>query len=121
MSFGHAKGTAVVNKSVMKIFRVLFSCLLTGAILVFFPEDLKFQSTSDRTNFQGRYIIRHPFVQEDSAKQYCSDIPGSYRRAYLKYQLELSRRRKINAQTLADLTGWNIQEIRQKIAEYNSK
>ena len=86
-----------------------------------FPEDLKFQSTSDRTNFQGRYVIRHPFVQEDSAKQYCSRTPGSYRRAYLRYQLELSRRRKINAQTLSDLTGWNIQEIRQKIAKYNSK
>ena len=26
-----------------------------------FPEDLFFQETGDRTNFQGRYIIRHPW------------------------------------------------------------
>src|SRR5262249_6303517 len=27
-----------------------------------FPEDLMFQETSDRSNFQGRYVIRHPFT-----------------------------------------------------------
>ena len=26
-----------------------------------FPEDLVFQETSDRTNFQGRYILQHPY------------------------------------------------------------
>src|SRR5439155_23311214 len=25
-----------------------------------FPEDLVFQETADRTNFQGRYVLRHP-------------------------------------------------------------
>ena len=25
-----------------------------------FPEDLTFQETADRTNFQGRYVLRHP-------------------------------------------------------------
>ena len=29
-----------------------------------FPEDLKFQQTGDRSNFQGRYIVRHPFMGE---------------------------------------------------------
>ncbi|MEO1006248.1 MAG: hypothetical protein AAFW67_10445, partial [Cyanobacteria bacterium J06638_38] len=82
------------------------------------PEDLKFQLTSDRSNFQGRYIIRHSFIREP-AKQYCTETSGSFRRAYLRYQLELSRRQNTDAQTLADLTGWNILDIRQKMAEYN--
>ena len=27
-----------------------------------FPEDLVFQETADRTNFQGRYVLRHPWT-----------------------------------------------------------
>ena len=27
-----------------------------------FPEDLVFQETGDRTNFQGRYVLRHPWT-----------------------------------------------------------
>ena len=30
-----------------------------------FPEDLVFQQTNDRENFQGRYVIRHPWVGKD--------------------------------------------------------
>ena len=26
-----------------------------------FPEDLMFQETGDRSNFQGRYVLRHPW------------------------------------------------------------
>ncbi len=29
-----------------------------------FPEDLVFQETGDRTNFQGRYVLRHPWTGE---------------------------------------------------------
>ena len=29
-----------------------------------FPEDLKFHQTGDKTNFQGRYIMRHPYKGE---------------------------------------------------------
>jgi hypothetical protein len=29
-----------------------------------FPEDLVFQSTGDRANFQARYILRHPWTGE---------------------------------------------------------
>jgi len=29
-----------------------------------FPEDLKFKTTGDRKNFQGRYILRHAFDGE---------------------------------------------------------
>lgn len=38
-----------------------------------FPEDLRFQVTSNQENFQGRYILRHPFTGEikcDAGKEY---------------------------------------------------
>ena len=27
-----------------------------------FPEDLRFQTTGDRTNYQVRYVLQHPFT-----------------------------------------------------------
>jgi len=68
-----------------------------------FPEDLKFQSTGDRTNFQGRYIVRHPYT----GKMSCS--------AANKYQRGVATRQEQEAQNLASLTGWNIKNIRDKI------
>ena len=68
-----------------------------------FPEDLKFQSTSDRSNFQGRYVIRHPFMGDMT----CS--------AASNYQQEVIKRQEREAQNLARLTGWDINDIRNKI------
>ena len=31
-----------------------------------FPEDLAFVETKDRTNFQGRYVLHHPWQGEAS-------------------------------------------------------
>ena len=68
-----------------------------------FPEDLVFQETADRGNFQGRYVLRHPWK-------------GSAECAGAKTYLEetLPKRQKAEAQTLANLTGWNLQEIHRK-------
>ncbi len=74
-----------------------------------FPEDLKFQSTSDRTNFQGRYIVRHPYTGEMS----CS--------AAKQYQRGVATRQEQEAQNLASLTGWNINDIRDKITFVEAK
>ena len=74
-----------------------------------FPEDLKFQSTSDRSNFQGRYVIRHPFMGELTC------------RAASDYQQGLARRQETEAQNLARLTGWDIQDIREKITFVQSE
>ncbi|NEO16366.1 MULTISPECIES: DUF2330 domain-containing protein [unclassified Moorena] len=68
-----------------------------------FPEDLMFQETSNRELFQGRYILRHPFTGEMSC------------RAGVDYQQSLNRRLQQEAKTLAELTGWDIDEIRNKI------
>ncbi|AFY36305.1 DUF2330 domain-containing protein [Calothrix sp. PCC 7507] len=68
-----------------------------------FPEDPTFQATSNRESFQGRYILQHPFSGELNCP------------AGREYKRTLSRRFEQEAQTLARLTNWNIQDIRQKM------
>ncbi len=67
-----------------------------------FPEDLVFQETGDRQNYQGRYVIRHPWKSTSSC-----DIS--------QYEAEVRERQEHEAQTLANLTGWDITDIRDKI------
>lgn len=66
-----------------------------------FPEDLVFQETTDRSNFQARYILRHPWNGTD-------DCPAA-----TAYRHQLRERHEKEAQTLANLTGWQISEIRK--------
>ena len=68
-----------------------------------FPEDLIFQETAQRDSFQGRYILQHPFT----GKVKCS--------AGRRYKSSLKRRFEQEAQNLASLTNWNIQDIRRKM------
>ena len=68
-----------------------------------FPEDLVFQETSDRQNFQGRYVLRHPWQGEpkcDAGKRYLAELP---------------ERQDKEAQTLASLTGGDIAKIRERM------
>jgi len=67
-----------------------------------FPEDLVFQETGDRQNFQGRYVVRHPWKGESSC-----DLTA--------YNEATRQRQEREAQQLASLTGWDIDEIRAKI------
>jgi hypothetical protein len=68
-----------------------------------FPEDLQFHETSNRQPFQGRYVIRHPYQGEMN----CS--------AAQVYKKSVRERQEKEAQTLAQLTGWDIKKIRSKI------
>ena len=68
-----------------------------------FPEDLVFQETADRQNFQGRYVLRHPWTGQATCEQ-----------AY-HYRASLSARQEKEAQNLAHLTGWNVDQVRRKI------
>ena len=67
-----------------------------------FPEDLMFQETGDRQNFQGRYVVRHAFEGEATC-----DMSN--------YEAQLRERHEREAQQLANLTGWDIDDIRGKI------
>ena len=68
-----------------------------------FPDDLVFQTTGDRTNFQARYVLHHPF----SGSIDC-DAGREYRRS-------VARRQEKEAQNLANLTGWSIENVRRKM------
>ncbi|MBH8564478.1 DUF2330 domain-containing protein [Nostoc sp. CENA67] len=68
-----------------------------------FPEDPIFQQTSNRESFQGRYILQHPFTGELKCQ------------AGREYKRSLPKRFEQEAQTLARLTSWNIQNIRKKM------
>jgi hypothetical protein len=70
-----------------------------------FPEDLMFQETSNRDSFQGRYVLRHAFTGEatcQEGRRYVRSLPQRYEK---------------EAQTLARLTGWNIDDIRKKLPQ----
>jgi hypothetical protein len=59
-----------------------------------FPEDLALMETPDRGNFQGRYILQHPWRGNASCE------------AADKYRASLPARFQKEARTLAELTGW---------------
>lgn len=68
-----------------------------------FPEDLRFQNTANQQLFQGRYVIRHPFrgkIACDAGRDYIQQV---------------RQRQEKEAQTLASLTGWDLQKIKSKI------
>ena len=69
------------------------------------PEDLVFQETADRQNFQARYVLRHPWKGDAGS---CAAAPA--------YFEDLARRQEREAQTLASLTGWDVNVIRAKMA-----
>jgi hypothetical protein len=69
-----------------------------------FPEDLVFQETGDQQNFQGRYVLQHPWKGTLDACPAAAD-----------YFEKLRQRRETQAETLAALTGWDIDSIRAKL------
>jgi len=71
-----------------------------------FPDDLVFQETGNTENFQGRYVLRHPWTGHTGcpmAEQYAK---------------QLRDRQEQEAQTLASLTGWDLGEIWEKVGLY---
>ncbi len=68
-----------------------------------FPEDLMFQETGNQENFQGRYVMNHPFKGNLSCD------------AGKKYQQTLRSRFEREAGNLANLTGWSIRDIYSKM------
>lgn len=73
-----------------------------------FPQDLMFQETPDKKNFQGRYILTHP-------------APGDLSCAAGKqYKQTLTTRRQQEVNTLASLTGWETRAYTNYLYEYGS-
>ena len=68
-----------------------------------FPEDLKFKTTGNRQNFQGRYILRHAYDGE-------MNCPAAD-----EYKRQVNERKETEIKTLANLTGWETGDIRRDI------
>jgi hypothetical protein len=69
-----------------------------------FPEDIVFMETKDRSNFQGRYVQRHPWQGQASCE------------AANAYRSKLPARFAVEAKNLEDLTGWNRTDITGRMA-----
>ncbi|MEO8190309.1 MAG: DUF2330 domain-containing protein [Acidobacteriota bacterium] len=67
-----------------------------------FPEDLAFQETADRQNFQARYVMHHPYAGAISCD--ASDYRDSVR-----------TRRENEAKNVIALTGWSPDEVRRSM------
>jgi hypothetical protein len=70
-----------------------------------FPEDIVLLETKDRGNFQGRYIMRHPW-KGDAACQAATD-----------YRASLPARFAGEAEKLSELTGWAPKTIAARMAK----
>jgi hypothetical protein len=68
-----------------------------------FPEDLNFQETQDQENYQARYVMHRPW---DGSPTACEGARN--------YFEELNKRKAGEAETLADLTGWNLADVIKK-------
>ena len=68
-----------------------------------FPEDLVFQETGDRQNFQARYVLHHPWNGSSDCE------------AASNYKQSLRERQEREARNLASLTGWSVEDVRRKM------
>ena len=69
-----------------------------------FPEDLALLETSDRSNFQGRYVLHHPWTGNTGCE------------AGARYRAALPARFQKEADNLAGLTGWDLADIQARMA-----
>ncbi|MGP6087646.1 DUF2330 domain-containing protein [Antarctobacter jejuensis] len=69
------------------------------------PEDVMFVETRDRRNFQGRYVMNHPFEGDMT----CDAAEG--------YVLQTRNRFRDEARTIARLTGWDEAEVLEKVRD----
>jgi hypothetical protein len=69
-----------------------------------FPEDIAFEETADQENFQGRYVLRHPWRGAGNclaAQNYRAQLPAAFAR---------------QAENVIALTGWARPEVEAKMA-----
>jgi len=64
-----------------------------------FPEDLRLKTTRDRSSFQARYVLRHPYLDPVQ----CEEASAYFR--------EVVRRRGEEVEELAELTGWSREAV----------
>ena len=65
-----------------------------------FPQDLVFQETSNKAQFQCRYILNHPAAYVDNCTEWS------------EYQDQKIQKRRKELKELASLTGWDVSRYR---------
>ena len=70
-----------------------------------FPQDLSFQVTPNKTNYQARYVMTHPATGDMSCHE------GQ------KYLLDLGVRQQLEKKELAHITGWDVNKY-PRFADY---
>ncbi len=75
----------------------------------YFPQDLQFQETPNKENYQARYITTHPAAGDLSC------IEGQ------RYLYELTRRRQKEVQNVVALAGWKSSQYNAYMNEYVNK
>lgn len=70
-----------------------------------FPQDLFFQETPARENFQGRYVLHRPATGSLDCE------------AAKEYYFNLGKRRERELQQLASLTGWDVSQYNHYVDE----
>jgi hypothetical protein len=68
-----------------------------------FPEDLQFQVTADRENWQARYVLHHPYSGTDECPQLAA------------YRKTVWDRRHKEAVNYCDLTGARMDEVKTRM------
>jgi hypothetical protein len=68
-----------------------------------FPEDLVFQTTADKANWQARYVIHHPYSGTDE----CPELA--------RYRKGVWDRRRKEAQNYCSLTGARMEDVRAQM------
>lgn len=68
-----------------------------------FPEDIAFQETGDHENFQGRYVLNHPWQGAERCP------------AARVYRAQLQTRFAKEAMNLVALTGWTLSEVEKQM------
>jgi hypothetical protein len=96
-------GSPVIGRPPLQGINVFLTRLHVRYDAAHFPEDLMFQETTDHSNFQGRYILRHPYTGPAA----CAEGEA--------YRHSLGARFETEASTLSQLTGWDIASIREKM------
>ncbi len=89
----------ISNGNMQQSQSVFFTRLHVRYAYDYFPQDLLFQETSNRENFQTRYIIHHPATGDLSCgdgQNYLSDLKGRKRKELIN---------------LAVLTGWKTTQF----------
>jgi len=72
-----------------------------------FPQDLMFQETPNKQNYQARYVLHYPAPSTFECEK-AND-----------YLIGLQKRRQEELNNLASLTGWNVAEHADYPSEYN--